>query len=160
MRIVWKEDSAHAVASSLEQFLQEIEMCAQLSARVEEALKEADPDGSNRKLKAIRARFDAAALRLKRAAEDARGLQVATNHMIQAFEDCEGEVIHLLNGLDPGRAEEEASGRGAGDYGPDRREPRPADFPIAFPRPRIAPVMRFSALGPTMGWLIDRMNRI
>ncbi|MBQ8110572.1 MAG: hypothetical protein IJ124_10470 [Clostridia bacterium] len=160
MRIEWKEDNARAVAVSLERIQQELEQCLQQARQVEEALREADPDGSNKRIRKIDAKFEAAVGRLNRIAEDTAELESATNYMIRSFEDSESEVIRLLNNLDPGKGTQERTAEASAGFIPAGRVIPHVVPPIMFPRPRIAPVMRFSALGPTLGWLMRLLNRI
>jgi hypothetical protein len=127
--------------------------------QVEDALREADPDGTNKQLKKLGVRFQAAVSRMKRISEDAEQLEDATNYMIQAFENGENDVIRLINNLNPGRGTEDKLETIGGDYMPDRLIEPPIYPPITFPRPYIAPTMRFSALGPVMDWMEALMDR-
>ena len=126
--------------------------------QVEDALREADPDGTNKRLKAIKARFEAAVGRIKRLTEEADRLKAATNHMILIFESSERDAIRLLNELDPGKGTEAQEGSAAGMIGQDRAVETAPELFMAFPKPRIAPAMRFSPLGQTMGWLEELMD--
>ena len=159
MRIVWKEDSARAVSQTLEQFRQAIELYARQSCQVEAALQEADPDGSNKLLKAIGERFSAAMSRLMDVAKESEQMKEATNHMILTFESCEEQVIGVLNGLDPGRGTEAKETWRETGNGAVARESSTGSLPIRLPRPTIGPTMRFSAFGPTMTWIEELMNQ-
>ena len=157
MRIEWHEDSARAVASMLEQIQQEMEQCTCLSQQVEDALREADPDGTNKQLKAISNRFQMAMRRIKNLAEDAEKLKESTNYMITTFENVENDVIRLLNNLTPGYGLEDEPGV----FYTSSRPEEPGEIPpILFPKPYIAPTMRFSAMGSTMDWLDALMDRL
>ena len=159
MRIVWKEDSARAVSQTLEQLRQAIEMCARQSCQVEAALQEADPDGSNKQLKAIGERFSAAMTRLTGIAKESEQIREATNHMILSFESCEEQVIGVLSSLDPGRGTEgKGIWRGAG-YSAPARESSTGSLPVHLPRPTIGPTMRLGAFGPTMDWIEELMKQ-
>ena len=159
MRIVWKEDSARAVSQTLEQFRQAVELYARQSCQVEAALQEADPDGSNKQLKAIGERFSAAMTRLTGIAKELEQVKEATNHMILTFESCEAQVIGVLNGLDPGRGTEARGTWREAGYSAPAREGSTGSLPIPLPKPTIGPAMRLGAFGPTMTWIEELMNQ-
>lgn len=160
MRIEWKEDNARAVTVSLARIQQAMEQCWNQTQQVEIALKEADPDGANKRIKEIEAKFESAVGRLSRIAEDIERLEDATNYMIRSFEDTESDVIRLLNNLDSGHGTRDGAGEAIRSYTPEGRVIADAVPPIAFPRPRIMPVMRFSTLGPVLDWLMELLDRI
>lgn len=160
MRIEWKEDSARAVVASLDQIRQETQQCMRQARQVEAALKEADPDRQSRRLKAMSARFEATMRRLDRAAEEVAQLEDATNQMIRAFEDSESEAVRLLNGLDPGWGTAEQEEVMAATHLSPWRVQAQVIPPIVLPRPRIAPRIRFSAMGPILSWLMALIDRM
>ena len=159
MRIEWREENARAVASMLEQTRIALEESRRRRTEVEDALRRADPEGKNRKLRALRNRFEAAMTRAGEAAEEAERLREGTERMIELFEDSERDVKRLLASLEPGRGREEERGSEAPGYIPaGSRAARVS--PIPLPRARIAPVMRMSALGPMAGWLMELIARL
>ena len=159
MRIEWHEDSAHAVARSLWQVQEALEEGRQMSSEVFQALNEADPDSSNRRLQVLRARFEAAVKKLSDLERESDELRGATEGMIQSFERSESEAVRTLRSLEAGTKQEEQGPAGI-TATPAPRPVRPRQTPpMPLPRPRIAPVMRLNPMGPILEWLMALLYR-
>ena len=158
MRIEWKEESALVILRKLKSIQQTLEAGEQKSSLVRNALAEADPDGSNKRIKAIGEAFEATVVKLKRVIENVDEMTKATNRMINLFEDSERDAIRLLRSLEEGfragKMEPRHTGLGTAYAIVDTV----AQLPIELPEPVVMPAARVSAFGEAPDWLEALMN--
>ena len=155
MRIAWSDESAQRITGSVNEMRRQLELCVHQSRTAFNALEEANPDGSNKRLKAIESQMERVVGKLRNAMDDAMEMERNMKRMTMLFEEAEAEARRQLEGMEIG-GDAERTGGPTGII-PVRRVT--IEIPIVLPKPLIAPAPRINPIGPTPQWLIGLIQK-
>lgn len=157
MRIEWDAESGRKISLALEKVQYQLEECEKSSVCVEEAMHEANPDGSDKRMRSIENQYETIMRRLREAINNASELNFAVRRMIDVFEETEEEAIYIVERLKTRATVIEEwnlkNSTVAGSF-IEREMPNVFEMPEAI----IAPEPRIGVVGLIPGWLEDLLN--